>query len=218
MAVKALFVAGVAALALGASSRANAGTQYIDVTTSGTISSGTDTTNLLGLGNSLVGDNYTLSVIYPAPGANYNVDTGSDASDIFDTGLPSSVLLKIANTTQSTIFTISYGASLIQSTTDLVVNTSGADASGNLLSVGQDIFGGSNIFASPDLQTWASYLLTGSDSGTDTYSWSNANDTQSVNFTGTPSSVLIQIPEPVSLSLFGMSLIGMAAARRRRQG
>ncbi len=196
---KAAMAAVVAFASLGATAPANAATHLVDVIASGTITSGSDANNLLGQGTNLAGLSYTLSVTYPAPGANYNVTPGTDATDIFNTGLPSSAFLTIGSGQQSTIFTLNYCDSLVQSPTDLLVNTSGTDAAGNLLTVSQFVFGGASIFGSPDLQTAATYTLTGGDSASDSYTWTNANDSRTVTFSGAPTSVQLQMPEPVSI-------------------
>ena len=210
-------VCAIALLSVIDSRKAHAG-WWVDVTTNGTISSGTDSGNLLGLGTNLAGDNYTLSVLFPAPSTNYYSNPGVSASDIFNTGLPATVSFTINGVSLVTQLTSNYGSTLLEDLTDLTTSLSGIDANAYTVSINQSITTASNFTNSPDLQTIGSYTLGGSDTGSDTYNWSNADSSKTISFSGNTTSVSIAVPEPASLSRFGLGMLGAGFLRRRRQG
>lgn len=188
-----------------------------DTITTGTVLSGRAVGSPFGLGSNLAGDSYTLSVLIVEQSPNYFAIPGIFASDIFNTNLPATVTLTINGTVISTGLATNYGASLNEDSNDLAIALSGADANSNTVTAGQNITTGSAFTSSPDLETSLSrYTFGSSDSGTDTYTWGNATDSQSITLTGTATSVSIAVAEPVSLSLFGLGVLGAGMLRRRK--
>ena len=92
-------VLGAAALLLSAS---GALASPFTVTTTGTITSGSDPANLLGAGTGLIGSTYTLSVGYSGLCAGYYTDgSGQFALDVGD-AIPGTITLTIVRVTLST--------------------------------------------------------------------------------------------------------------------
>ena len=188
------------------------------VTTTGTITGGSDPFNLIGAGASLIGSTYTLSVAYAGLGAAYYTDgSGQFALDTGD-AIPGSITLRIGGVTVSTALLANTAPTLTEDRSDLIASNSGNDATGNYAYALQNITAATTIIPYADLQSNFSYQLTGLDTGADNYSFSNASDTRTVSLSGNETSIVFAVPEPATWSVLGLGLIGLAFTSRRRRG
>lgn len=183
------------------------------VTTTGTIASISDPGNLLG-GAGAAGSNYVLTVYYQGLGPSFST-TRVSAFDIAD-AIPSVIQVTVGSHTITTGLSVNESESLSEDASDLFSSDTGLDAAGNFASALQIISSNNNFVPSPDLQTPFSYTLNGSDSGSDSYSFSNAANTVTASFYGTPTKVAFAVPEPAGWSALAIGLLGLALAGRRR--
>ena len=210
---KALLVAATlaaCALAAGAADAAN-----ITIITMGTITSGSDASDLFGAGANLAGDPYTLVVEYDALGASYFTD-GSFGSDIGDP-ITGSVTATIDGTAFTSALLTDTSASLIEDLTDVFSGNSGNDAAGDFTDVSQNVSSANSFVPVADLQTDFFYAVQPGDSGLDSYLFTNAADTETVSFTGAPDSVEQLVPEPETWALMATGLLGLGMLARRRR-
>ena len=159
------------------------------ITTTGIISSGTDSAGLFGAGIRLAGQSYTLTILYDAPGPSYFARAaGTFASDIGDpiqgfvtaTVNGDSITAPLANLTSAT---------LVEDLYHFYAANSGMDAPGNFASVSQDVECVNTCVRYADLLTRFFYTLQSGDLGVDTYTFTNAAGTQTVSFVGAPASI-----------------------------
>lgn len=210
------------AVALGGLAANPASAHSITITTTGTITSGSDAADLFGLGSSLAGDQYLLVVTYNSLGPSYSTNgLGTFATDIGDP-LTGTVTATIRNgaatgTLTSAIVNLS-SATLIEDLSDLYATNSGTDGSGNFTYAEQDVIGAADFIPNANLQTGFAYTLGVGDSGSDGYSYSNAADTETASFSGTPSSISAAIPEPTSWALMAVGILGVGTFGGRKCG
>jgi hypothetical protein len=195
------------------------------VTTTGTITSGTETGGLFGLGASasLVGFNYTLEVYFGSLGPNYTTNgTGGFASDTEMPGVGSYVKAIVNGVSLAVSVANSFMTSLHEDRYDLDAASLGTDASGNYVNVAQSLACSSTSACVPyaDLLTPFLHALGPSDFAADTYTYEGAGfpgPAPTANFSGSPTSVDFQVPEPASWALLASELLGIAMLARRRR-
>jgi hypothetical protein len=185
------------------------------ITTTGLITAGTDPGNILGLGANLTGDSYSLAITYGGPGPNYFTDGSGGFAQDFGDAIASSVIVRVGSSTLSTVIVSNATPSLSEDTSDIIDSTSGNDATGNFVFASQDVGAATTFVPYADLQTPVSYLLGTADSGIDSYSFSNAANTETISFSGVTSQISLKIPEPASLALMGVGFLALVALRRR---
>jgi|SRR5580658_5783339 hypothetical protein len=200
------------------------------VTTTGTVTSGTETGGLFGLGASgnLAGQAYTLSVEFAGLGPNYTA-TGSFASD-FESfpGIPGIVSATLNGQTITVPLTANLASTLEESLVagfgsfDAANQGNNGSSTGAFVDVSQDLVCGSSNSCVPaaDLQTAFQYTLQSGDFGTDQYTYDCAgfpSCTGSASFTGTEATMTFQVPEPDSWALLAAGLLGLGMLVRWRR-
>jgi hypothetical protein len=193
------------------------------ITTTGTITSGSDPANLLGAGMNLVGDSYVLTVNYDGLGPSYYTDgSGTLAEDLGDPIL-SSISVTIGANTTTTALTANTATSLVEDAYDLESGDSGNDAANDFAHASQLVSSANGFIPVADLQTPFSYTLEPNDLGQDEYSLSNAANTDTASFSGTTTSVEFTTvapaatPEPAAWMLLGTGLLGFPLALKLRK-
>ena len=205
---------------LGGGLMAQPANAYLAITTTGTISSGTDTGNLFGLGvnASLAGQSYVLFVSYDNFGPGYFADA-SGASD-FD-NLTGSVTATINGHSVTTPLTDSLGATLSEDPFGVFASNVGYDgsSSGPFIDVSQALNCSSACVPVTDLMTPFKYVLGPLDFGLDLYTYEGAgfpgSGAPTASFTGIEAS--FQVPEPQSWALLATGLLGLGLLVQRRR-
>jgi hypothetical protein len=217
-AINALLLTGV--LAIGGLMAAPAKAANLQITTTGTITAGTDPINLFGTNvTSLVGDSYTLTLLLFGPGPAYFTDgSGTYASDNSDplTGYVTATVDGTSATTQLLNMT---SADLTEDQYDLFASNSGLDGANNYANVSQELSCSSQCVPYADLLTSFSYTLQPGDIGSDSYTFELPGNPggDTVTFTGASTSINYAVPEPGSLALLASGLLGLGMLVHRRR-
>jgi PEP-CTERM motif len=220
-------------MAIGGMMASPADANQFLVTTTGVITSGSESGGLFGLGagpTSLVGATYTLSVGFDYLGPNYfATGSGTFATDYESfPGIPGPVTATVNGQALPTSLVNSLSSQLEESLTagygSLFAMNSGYDGNGAFADTSQDLVCGSSNSCVPnaDLMTPFSYTLIPGDTGTDEYTYQGAGfpaaGTPIANFLGTETSINVQsVPEPESWALFATGLLGLGLVARRRR-
>ncbi len=216
--INALLLTG--ALAMGGLMAAPAKAANLQITTTGTITAGTDPINLFGTNaTSLVGDSYTLTMLLHGPGPAYFTDgNGTFASDNGDplTGYVTATVDGTPVTTQLQNMT---AANLTEDLYDLFASDSGLDGANNYTNVSEVPSCASQCVPYADLLTSFSYTLQPGDIGADSYTFQLPGNPggETVTFAGASTSVSYSVPEPGSVALLASGLLGLGVWVRRRR-
>jgi hypothetical protein len=211
------FWVAIGVLAAGGLAPGMAQAYPFTITTTGVISAGTDTNSVFGAGSNLAGDSYTLSIFYDGLGPSYFAD-GTSAFDFGDAIL-GSVSVTLNGHTITTEIVNNPAPSLVEDNSDIDDSTSGNGAAGDNVDASQEVGSSINDFVPfADLQTDVFYALVGGDIGSDSYSYDNASDVQTISFSGTPTSIDLAVPEPAGWAVMAVGLLGLGGAVRRRFG
>jgi hypothetical protein len=211
-----LLPATLAAAMLLGSGAARAG-YALTITSTGALTSLSDPGDILGAGTSLSSGSYTISVYYAyLPDSTLTTNPGvyTAYNDIASTG---SITVTVNGHTMTTAFTANGAANVLEQTAELIDSITGTDASGNQALVLQTISTAGPFTTNPDFQQSPSYVLGGSDSGSDFYNFTPAGSDDTISLSGVPSSVNMDVPEPASVVLLGGALLSLGLIGRRRR-
>jgi hypothetical protein len=201
------------------------------LTTTGTIGSGTDTSGVFGTANAdLTGLNYTKTTTVSVDPAQYpNEQIGSDSHNLNGNGgVPAFTTTVTVNGTtvsfnvtnpsyQEHALTNGYSATT-NSNDDIYSDAEGSDFSGNNIYTFSELYSDSvDFLPSFDFRQDLTVPVT---DGITYFDYFELSGTGAVNFFGDVSTLTLaggetDVPEPVSIALFGLGLAGMAVLRRR---
>lgn len=188
----------------------------LTVTTTGTLTSLFDSTNILGAGTSLSSGTYSISVYYADLGGASVITNPGVYATYNDAAASGTITVTVNGHTLSTGFAGNGAADLLEQTTGIINTITGTDASGDQGLVIQTISTAGSFVTSPDLQQNLSYVLLSADTGSDFFNFATAGDAAVISLSGVPSGITLQVPEPASVMLLGGALVGLGASVRRR--
>jgi hypothetical protein len=200
----------------------------LQITTTGTITSGTETGGLFGLPDATTNltGSYILTVNYANLGPGYfTTGTGTFASDTeILPGIVGSVTATVNGVSVTTPLTNSLAALLSESQFGLSASNEGYDgsiSSGAYVNASQDLSCSSTCVSNANLMTPFSYILGILDSGTDSYTFDGAGfpgaGVPTATFQGTETSLSLAVPEPASWMVLAAGLLGLGMQVRRHR-
>jgi hypothetical protein len=194
------------------------------ITTTGTITMGTETGGLFGLpsGTTNLTGPYTLIVEFDQLGPNFFTSgDGMFSSDFESPGVTGSVTAIVNGQSLTTTITNSVASLLLEDLSSFFTENVGTDTTGAFVDVSQNLLCASPCVPFADLGTSFHYTLGPGDvlGSMDSYTFQGAafpaSGTPMATFTGTEATFAF-VPEPSSSVLFVTALLGLTVVIRRR--